>query len=256
MERGSVTRRRFARLALVAIVAAGGAGASVSAAAPSTVAIATPMTPPIPGTWAAVLVAGDDSVVAFDNGVNALAAQLQARGVGSAVLTTSGGGATHAGIDASLGAVSSYGSTGCFFYVTSHGTEAGVQLSGDAEPLLTPDELTDMLRRGCGKRPTYVVISACHSGTFLTDAMRGPFTAVITAARTDRSSFGCSDDTEYTYFDGCFLEHFPQAVDWTGLYNAVSACVSDLEAQTGMSPPSEPQFHLGAGMAAVPLPGG
>lgn len=239
------------RRSIVAVLVAG----AVTVVTEAPPAHAAPAAPPAM-SWASVLVAGDASVVAFDNGVNALAAQLQARGVGSAVLTTSGDTATHESIDASLGAVSSYGSTGCFFYITSHGTEVGVVLAGDLRYMLKPDELVDMLRRGCGKRPTYVVISACHSGTFLTDAMRGPLTAVITAARTDRSSFGCSDDQEYTYFDGCFLEHFPQAVDWTGLYNSITTCVTDLEAETGMSPPSEPQFHLGAGMTGVPLPGG
>ena len=52
----------------------------------------------------------------------------------------------------------------------------------------------------CQARPTVVVISACYSGIFV-DGLAAPNRMIMTAARRDRSSFGCSEDATYPYFD-------------------------------------------------------
>src|SRR3546814_8238085 len=44
-----------------------------------------------------------------------------------------------------------------------------------------------------------VVVNACYSGGFV-PPLRGPGTLVLTAARSDRSSFGCGSDSDITYF--------------------------------------------------------
>src|SRR5262249_31011658 len=49
-----------------------------------------------------------------------------------------------------------------------------------------------------------IVISACHSGSFA-PALAGPSSLVIAAAHADRSSFGCEDRREWTYFGDAFF---------------------------------------------------
>jgi len=50
-----------------------------------------------------------------------------------------------------------------------------------------------------------VVVSACFSGGFI-PPLRDPGTLVITAARHDRRSFGCSDENDFTYFGRAFFK--------------------------------------------------
>ena len=80
-----------------------------------------------------------------------------------------------------------------FLFLTSHGDrgELAVQLAQVALPQLKPVQLKQMLDRS-GIRNRVVVISACHSGSFI-PVVADARTLVITAARGDRSSFGCED---------------------------------------------------------------
>jgi hypothetical protein len=73
-----------------------------------------------------------------------------------------------------------------------------------------------------------------------------PNRMVLTAARPDRSSFGCGDNDRYPYFDACMLQTLPSAGDLSALGREVQACVAAMEKSTGMTPPSEPQFFVGA----------
>jgi hypothetical protein len=81
-------------------------------------------------------------------------------------------------------------------------------------------------------------------------ALSAPNRLVITAARQDRTSFGCSATEKYTYFDDCVLTAFRGAHDFPDLASAAQACVARKEKDTGMSPPSEPQVSLGTDIAA------
>ena len=77
---------------------------------------------------------------------------------------------------------------------------------------------------------------------------------VLTAARPDRSSFGCGESDRYPYFDDCFLKSFGQARDFAELGRKVQACVARREIETHMSPPSEPQLWIGAALRPlIPL---
>jgi hypothetical protein len=133
---------------------------------------------------------------------------------------------------------------GCLFYLTSHGGPEGAQLG---EGALRPAVLAALLDETCGRRPTVVVISACFSGVFV-PALAKSNRMVLTAARPDRSSFGCGQDDKYPYFDGCFLSSIDQANDFAGLGVAVRDCVREREIAEKVGPPSEPQFWVGAGL--------
>jgi hypothetical protein len=91
-------------------------------------------------------------------------------------------------------------------YMTSHGSEDHTLLV-DMDPLpldqIGADDLGDILK----SRPfkwKVVVVNACYSGGFI-PALRAPGTLVLTAARSDRSSFGCGSDADVTYFGKAWL---------------------------------------------------
>ena len=139
---------------------------------------------------------------------------------------------------------------GCLVYFSSHGAPSGVVV-GDR--LLAPNLLDAMLTDACGARPTVVVISACFSGVFVPE-LASPNRLVLTAARPDRSSFGCGESDRYPYFDDCFLKTFGVAHDFADLGHRVQACVARREVETHMAPPSEPQLWIGAALRPlIPL---
>jgi hypothetical protein len=94
-----------------------------------------------------------------------------------------------------------------FVFLTSHGSkdhvftlaQNGMEMRG-----LHARELGSMLKE-TGIRWKVVLVSACYSGGFI-DAIKDEYTLVITAARHDRSSFGCADDNDFTYFGRAFFK--------------------------------------------------
>jgi hypothetical protein len=130
---------------------------------------------------------------------------------------------------------------GCLVYFTSHGSPDGA-LVGDT--LMSPPLAARILGEACGERPTVAVVSACFSGVFV-PYLAGPNRLVLTAARPDRSSFGCGESDRYPYFDACVLESLPSAADFAVLGRAAQACVTRKETEERLSPPSEPQMAVG-----------
>jgi hypothetical protein len=140
-------------------------------------------------------------------------------------------------------------SAGCLVYFTSHGSPDGVVL-GDS--VLSPDSLAKMLRNTCSDRSTVVILSACFSGVFV-HPLEAPNRMILTAARPDRTSFGCGQTDRYPYFDQCVLSSWGAADDFPSLGHDVQACVAAREKKEHMSPPSEPQMWIGQD-AAKALP--
>jgi len=131
--------------------------------------------------------------------------------------------------------------SGCLVYLTSHGAPEGALLGKD---LLPPGLLAAMIDDACPDRPSIVVVSACFSGVFVKPLQRED-RMILTAARPDRTSFGCSEDDKYPYFDDCFLSSMPGAHDFSGLATTVRECVRRRELAERVSPPSEPQIWVG-----------
>lgn len=134
--------------------------------------------------------------------------------------------------------------SGCLVYLTSHGAPEGAVLGKD---ILPPSLLAAVIDDACPARPSIVVVSACFSGVFVKSLQRED-RMILTAARPDRASFGCSEDDKYPYFDDCFLSSAPAARDFSALGRAVQACVARRERDTGAEPASEPQLWIGAGL--------
>jgi hypothetical protein len=106
-----------------------------------------------------------------------------------------------------VGSVMDAGRDTLFLFLTSHGDKGrlAVEMPGYRFRPLTPQRLTRMLDRS-GIRNRVIVVSACHSGSFI-PALANPTTLVITAARADRSSFGCEDRRRWTYFGDAYFNH-------------------------------------------------
>jgi hypothetical protein len=209
--------------------------------------------------WAAVIVAGDFHAhsgapsEAFDNARREVAHDLEGLGFDPQNLRQFSVRPEHYPsehlmlsepglIGQKLADVANQARGGCLVYFTSHGSPAGVVV-GDR--ILSPAGLSQIVDQACGARPTVVVISACFSGVFVPPLSR-PDRMVLTAARPDRSSFGCGESDRYPYFDACMLETLPKAGDLGVLGREVQACVAGKEKATGMSPPSEPQMFVGS----------
>lgn len=210
--------------------------------------------------WAAVIVSGDNLAAhvdapteAFDNARRDVGIALERRGFSAANVAefsvepakhpdTHPGPSRLTAITAGLKRLAAQAPAGCLFYLTSHGSGDGAVL-GDS--LLPPRTLARALSQACGQRPTIAVISACFSGVFL-PAVSGPNRLVLTAARRDRSSFGCGESDRYPFFDGCVLESLPASKDFVDLAGRTRECVARRERAEHMSPPSEPQTRAGA----------
>lgn len=212
-----------------------------------------------PARWRAVLIAGDNNSPAFDNGVAAMRGKLTARGVQDIRVLTSDPRAnprlpvaTAANVSTAL---RTPGGEACLAFITSHGEESGFVLR-PARGTVSPASLDSALDAGCGSRPTVVIVSACHSGVFLTPGMRQPNRVVLTAAAADRVSFGCGAGDQYTYFDQCLLQQFDGAATWEQLAQTTRSCVENLERRMGIRRSSRPQLFVGSAVADLRIPGG
>jgi hypothetical protein len=134
---------------------------------------------------------------------------------------------------------------GCLLYFTSHGSPEGMVFGPDAT--LEPADMAMLVRQWCGTRPTVVIVSACFSGVFV-NALAAPNRMVLTAARRDRTSFGCGADETWPWFDGCIVESLPGATDFLALAAAARACVARKEQEAEITTPSEPQLFVGSEM--------
>jgi hypothetical protein len=208
--------------------------------------------------WSAVLVAGDNNSPAFDNGVESLREKLAQRGVQQIKVLSSNPSRAAAGQMASSGNVRAAirgmaGAQACLAFVTTHGETKGFFLRSDRR-FVEPSALDAALAAGCGNLPTVMIVSACHSGTFMTPEMRKPNRIILAAAAKDRTSFGCGARDLYTYYDQCLLQSFDQAQTWADLAAATRSCVENLERTLAIKASSEPQTFIGSSVANLRLP--
>jgi hypothetical protein len=138
-----------------------------------------------------------------------------------------------------------------FIYLTSHGS-AQHELHIDQPRLQLADlpasELASLLTP-LKDRYKVLVISACYSGGFI-PALQDEKTLVITAARADRVSFGCSEENDFTYFGrALFAEALQQTDDLQRAFELAKASVAEREKTDGFEP-SEPQIGLAPAVLA------
>jgi hypothetical protein len=244
------------------------AASAVAAQAPVFVTVRPPPAAarPAPMTYKAVLVAGDGRLPVFDNAVQGVEARLRAAGAGGRAdiqrLSAAGDTldrdarirlASRANILAVVAAMKPAPGQGCFVFATSHGGQwRGLWLAANQE-YLTPDALDLALSAGCGEAPTVVVMSGCYTGIFARPPMTRPNRIVLTAARSDRTSFGCGAGRTYTAYDKCLLDALDKGGTWPVAYGLIERCVLAEERRSDVAP-SGPQAWFGPRVVGLPVP--
>jgi hypothetical protein len=97
-----------------------------------------------------------------------------------------------------------------FVDVSSHGASRMLarKVGNHSPTALSSHELARKLEPLAEHR-TVIIISACYSGSLIGD-LRAPERIIITAARADRSSFGCAPDSRHTFFGEAEAHAFGQ----------------------------------------------
>jgi Ca2+/Na+ antiporter len=133
-----------------------------------------------------------------------------------------------------------------FLSISSHGSkDATVSVSNGMLMLqdLSADDLAAALDES-GIQWRVIVVSACYSGTFL-KPLSNPQTIVITASAADRTSFGCADDRDLTYFGEAFYrDALPKATSLRNAYELARDAIKKREQQEGITA-SRPQAYFG-----------
>lgn len=136
-----------------------------------------------------------------------------------------------------------------FLSISSHGTgDPAIIVSNSQLPLqdLTDEDLADALRES-GIKWRVIIISACYAGGFI-ERLSDPQTIVITAAAADRTSFGCSNDRDLTYFGEAFYrDALPTASSLRGAFDTAKAAIAARERLEHVTP-SNPQAYFGKAM--------
>lgn len=136
-------------------------------------------------------------------------------------------------------------------FLTSHGSKGhfAVSFSGFSPNDITPEQLRAMLDKAKIKNRV-LIISACYSGSFI-PALKDDNTLIITAASDSRTSFGCSNKREWTYFGDAFFNHaLRETFSFEAAFNKARAMVADWERDQKITA-SDPQMAEGAAIHEI-----
>jgi len=137
-------------------------------------------------------------------------------------------------------------------YLTSHGSaehEFALEAPGHSFVSITPADLSQALTP-LADNPKVLMISACYSGGFV-EALKAPQHLVMTAARADRTSFGCGDADTMTYFGRAYFEKaLPDSDSFIEAFSAAQKHIEAWEDEQEFDH-SEPQIFVGDEVEAV-----
>ena len=135
-------------------------------------------------------------------------------------------------------------------YLSSHGSEAH-ELAADFWPLplndLTPEMLKDYLDEA-GIKWRVIMVSSCFSGGFV-PPLENDNTLVATASAPNRSSFGCDDKRDFTYFGEALLRD--QLPYQFSLVSSIETAIKSIKQRELVEErdPSNPQLSVGNDIA-------
>jgi hypothetical protein len=139
-----------------------------------------------------------------------------------------------------------------FLYLSSHGSK-DFKFSLDFGNMhfndLDPDTLRQILD-DAGIEKRVIVISACYSGGFI-EALKDDDTLVISAAASDKTSFGCSSEAEFTYFgQAYFRDALQNTSSFIDAFALAKKSIALREKQQGYDS-SNPQISIGRNIAPI-----
>ncbi len=93
-----------------------------------------------------------------------------------------------------------------------------------------------------------IVVSACYSGSFI-DELANDTTLIMTAARHDRTSFGCGHENRFTYFGKAYFDvALRKSFSFTDAFASARKAIQDRENAERLKH-SLPQISLGKAIA-------
>lgn len=131
-------------------------------------------------------------------------------------------------------------------YTTSHGMDLGLAYHyGDSGyGILSPASLKAALEEA-GIRRRVLILSACYSGVFV-PLLASPDTAILTAAASSRTSFGCLAENDWTFFGDALINRaLRQPVSLAEAARMANRSVAEWEAKARFLA-SLPQVSIGA----------
>lgn len=134
-------------------------------------------------------------------------------------------------------------------YVTTHGAKIGLAYhdSNNGYGVLSPTRLKALLDE-LGIKNRLLILSACYSGVFL-PYLSDDRTAMITAASSDRPSFGCVAENDWTFFGDALINHaLRQPLPLEAAADQARLMISGWESGADLSP-SRPQLHIGSAVS-------
>jgi hypothetical protein len=139
-----------------------------------------------------------------------------------------------------------------FLYLTSHGSmdhKFSLEFGSMQFNALDPRILRDMLDQS-GIRQRVIVISACYSGGFI-HALKNDDTLVISAAAADKTSFGCSNEADFTYFGRAYFQQAMHQTDsFIEAFALAKPAIAKREIEVGYER-SDPRIFVGRHIRAA-----
>jgi len=134
-------------------------------------------------------------------------------------------------------------------YTTGHGAPVGLYYNdGDrGYGLISPNRLAAMLDQ-LGLANRLLILSACFAGIFV-PRLQSETSAIVAAASSNRSSFGCVAENDWTFFGDALINHAlrkPQPL--AAAFAEAGTLITGWEAEFRVMP-SQPQLSIGAGTA-------
>lgn len=133
-----------------------------------------------------------------------------------------------------------------FLFMTSHGDrEHNLSVRfGRLQLNAMPASYIRRVLDKTGIKWRVIVVSACFSGGFI-DHLQDEHTLIMTAARRDRSSFGCGDAFDFTYFGQAYFdEALRRTYSFTDAFDIARKSIEAREKQEDITA-SEPQIFIG-----------
>ena len=132
-------------------------------------------------------------------------------------------------------------------FLTSHGSREhhfSLRLGSLDLKDLTPESIRQALDAS-GIRNRVVIVSACYAGGFV-PALKNENTLVITAAAPDKTSFGCSNENDWTYFGKAYFdEALRTSTSFTRAFEIAKPAIEQRERKDGVDA-SNPMMDEGS----------
>ncbi|MCF6445559.1 C13 family peptidase [Nereida sp. MMG025] len=137
-------------------------------------------------------------------------------------------------------------------FITTHGLPQGLVAGNDEDYALVDARALNQIFQPLNGKPHVIILQACYSGALI-PALQNPDRIIMTAAASNRTSFGCSNDNTNTWYTKALREAFVQDRALRDIYQTTRANVLAFETAQGIpvAKQSNPQANVGRNMRTV-----